>query len=292
MLLQCRGQGAGRVQTSMTRKHPCCRLQVKALVAAIDRNSAFVGRARDAVSFSPKDLASAHAFLAKERAARKVRCRLSCIDTYRRRLAPPWSDSGPTMPRHSTSDGCHHVQAPMQQYGDLLTARLQQRQAMRAAEAVPLAAGRTPAEGDSDSEFDDDAEPQPSSQRQTKTAAASKRRHASQNDDEVRLRAMRLNIWLLTCQLCWECALYSGHATDACDISMVRRRTHSRCIWRMRIGSMSCQMTMTSLPVSWLLQQLQLGLSSAAMRRAMVTMAATRQSLRQLGSPGGQNCLK
>ena len=46
---------------------------MKALVAAIDRNSAFVGRARDAVSFSPKDLASAHAFLAKERAARKVR---------------------------------------------------------------------------------------------------------------------------------------------------------------------------------------------------------------------------
>jgi hypothetical protein len=48
-------------------------LQAKALVAAIDRNSAFVGRARDAVSFSPKDLASAHAFLAKEREARKVR---------------------------------------------------------------------------------------------------------------------------------------------------------------------------------------------------------------------------
>lgn len=42
-------------------------------MAAIDRNSAFVGRARDAVSFSPKDLASAHAFLAKERGARKVR---------------------------------------------------------------------------------------------------------------------------------------------------------------------------------------------------------------------------
>lgn len=48
-------------------------LQAKALVAAIDRNSAFVGRARDAVTFSPKDLASADAFLAKEREARKVR---------------------------------------------------------------------------------------------------------------------------------------------------------------------------------------------------------------------------
>jgi hypothetical protein len=65
---------------------------VKALVAAIDRNSAFVGRARDAVSFSPKDLASAHAFLAKERAARKVCCGLSFNDTGGRHLAPPWSD--------------------------------------------------------------------------------------------------------------------------------------------------------------------------------------------------------
>jgi hypothetical protein len=95
----------------------------------------------------------------------------------------------------------------MQQYSDLLTARLQQRQAMRAAEAVPLAAGRAPAEGDSDSEFDDDAEPQPSSQRQTKAAAASKRRHASQ-DAEVRLCALPLMVWLLTWRFCLESALY------------------------------------------------------------------------------------
>jgi Noc2p family len=73
VLLQCRGQGAGRDENFTTRQNASCRLQVKALVAAIDRNSAFVGRARDAVSFSPKAPASAHAFLAKERAARKVR---------------------------------------------------------------------------------------------------------------------------------------------------------------------------------------------------------------------------
>lgn len=95
----------------------------------------------------------------------------------------------------------------MQQYGDLLTARLQQRQAMRAAEAVPLAAGRAPAEGDSDSEFDDDAEPQPSSQRQTKAAAASKRRRASQNA-EVRVCALQYDGRPPTWRLFLQSALY------------------------------------------------------------------------------------
>jgi hypothetical protein len=55
---------------------------------------------------------------------------------------------------------------------------------------------------------------------------------------------------------------------------------------------MSYQMTTTSLLASWLPQQLQLGLSSAAMRRATVKMAATRQSLLQLGSPGGPKLIK
>jgi hypothetical protein len=95
----------------------------------------------------------------------------------------------------------------MQQYGDLLTARLQQRQAMRAAEAVPLAAGRTPAESDSGSEFDGDAEPQPSSQRQTKAAAASKRRNASQNA-EVRVCALQSDGRLPDLRLFLESALY------------------------------------------------------------------------------------
>lgn len=45
---------------------------MKALLAAIERNSAWVGRQRDAVEFSPKDLASCEAFLSKERAARQV----------------------------------------------------------------------------------------------------------------------------------------------------------------------------------------------------------------------------
>lgn len=160
-------------------------------MAAIDRNSAFVGCARDAVSFSPKDLVSAHAFLAKEREARKVRCGLSYDDT-----GGVWQHPGPTMRRHLAIMWMSYMQAPMQQYGDLLTARLQQRQAMRAAEAVPLAAGRAP-EGDDDSEFDDDDEQQPSSQQQTKAAAASKRRHASQND-EVCLQALPLFVRLLT----------------------------------------------------------------------------------------------
>lgn len=49
-----------------------CGLQAKAMLAAIERNSAFVGRARDAASFSPKDLAATDEFLTKERTARKV----------------------------------------------------------------------------------------------------------------------------------------------------------------------------------------------------------------------------
>jgi hypothetical protein len=61
----------------------------------------------------------------------------------------------------------------MQQYADLLTARLQQRQAMRAAEAVPLSGGRAPRDAD-DSDFDDD-EPQQASQQQVKAAKASTR---------------------------------------------------------------------------------------------------------------------
>lgn len=39
---------------------------------AIERNVAFVGRARDSVEFSPKDLTSVSAFLAKEAAAKQV----------------------------------------------------------------------------------------------------------------------------------------------------------------------------------------------------------------------------
>ncbi len=48
---------------------------MKALLAAIERNSAWVGRQRDAVEFSPKDLSSCEAFLSKERAARQVQRR-------------------------------------------------------------------------------------------------------------------------------------------------------------------------------------------------------------------------
>lgn len=48
------------------------RAQTRALAAAIDRNAAWVGRARDAVTFSPKDSVQADSFLASERVARKV----------------------------------------------------------------------------------------------------------------------------------------------------------------------------------------------------------------------------
>lgn len=66
----------------------------------------------------------------------------------------------------------------MQQYADLLTQRLQQRQAMRATEAVPLTNGRARRE-DSDSDFDND-EPAPS-QRQAKPAKGAKRQRAPQD---------------------------------------------------------------------------------------------------------------
>lgn len=75
------------------------RSQVKALLAAIERNSVWVGRRRDTVDFSPKDLSSCQAFLSKERAAR---------------------------------------QAPLQVYSDLLTKRLQTDREMRSAERVAL----------------------------------------------------------------------------------------------------------------------------------------------------------
>ena len=39
----------------------------------IERNVAFVGRARDTVEFSPKDASQVAAFLAKERDAKQVR---------------------------------------------------------------------------------------------------------------------------------------------------------------------------------------------------------------------------
>ena len=46
--------------------------QAKAFIQAIERNSAFVGRARDAATFSPKDTAAVDEFLAAEYAARQV----------------------------------------------------------------------------------------------------------------------------------------------------------------------------------------------------------------------------
>lgn len=70
----------------------------------------------------------------------------------------------------------------MQQYSDLLTQRLQQRQAMRAAEAVPLANGRARQQEDSDSDFGDDEAAAP--QRQQKAGKAAKRQRAS-TDQQV-----------------------------------------------------------------------------------------------------------
>lgn len=49
------------------------RKAAKALVEAVERNAAFVGRARDQVDFSPKDLAQVANFLAKEAAGKQVR---------------------------------------------------------------------------------------------------------------------------------------------------------------------------------------------------------------------------
>ncbi len=60
---------------------PSLRRQVKALLAAIERNSAWVGRQRDAMDFSPKDLASCEAFLSQERAARQVHRPPPCPST-------------------------------------------------------------------------------------------------------------------------------------------------------------------------------------------------------------------
>ena len=42
------------------------------MISAIERNTAFVGRARDSATFSPKDTAAADAFLHKERAEGQV----------------------------------------------------------------------------------------------------------------------------------------------------------------------------------------------------------------------------
>lgn len=50
---------------------------------AIERNAAFVGKARDRVEFSPKDLTQVAGFLAKEREAKQVgltnRSRVACL---------------------------------------------------------------------------------------------------------------------------------------------------------------------------------------------------------------------
>lgn len=93
----------------------------------------------------------------------------------------------------------------MQQYADLLTRRLQQRQAMRAAEAVPLASGRARREEEaSDSDFDDD-EPAPS-QRQPRAAKGAKRQRAAA-DQQVTLRvgAALETVWsTLLCRIAGE----------------------------------------------------------------------------------------
>jgi len=49
-----------------------CRRSARQLVEAAERNVAFVGRARDSVEFSPKDLTQVAGFLAKESAAKQV----------------------------------------------------------------------------------------------------------------------------------------------------------------------------------------------------------------------------
>jgi hypothetical protein len=95
----------------------------------------------------------------------------------------------------------------MQQYADLLTARLQQRQAMRATEAVPLASGAAPQDDDSD--FDDDEAQMPLQQQ--KPAVATKRQRASQ-DEQVGPHSL---------PLVQKCGLASfshiEHASHACE---------------------------------------------------------------------------
>ncbi len=48
------------------------RRSAKSLVEAIERNAAWVGRARDAVEFSPKDVSAVAGFLAEEERTGKV----------------------------------------------------------------------------------------------------------------------------------------------------------------------------------------------------------------------------
>ncbi len=47
---------------------PLCRRAAKALVDAVELNAAFVGRARDQVDFSPRDLGRVGSFLSREAA--------------------------------------------------------------------------------------------------------------------------------------------------------------------------------------------------------------------------------
>ncbi|GAB4817038.1 hypothetical protein N2152v2_004084 [Parachlorella kessleri] len=121
------------------------RRPVRQLVDVIERNVAFVGRARDSVEFSPKDASQVAAFLAKEREAK---------------------------------------QAPLQQYAALLLEKARQRLAMRTAQEVDLGTNGKAGAGSDDDEDAEVAEPQGSMLPSRKHKAARKAAPTGSDSDE------------------------------------------------------------------------------------------------------------
>lgn len=148
--------------------YPPSRKAAKALVEAVERNSAWVGRARDAVDFSPKDLAQVAAFLGPEAAARQVRewVAAPAMATPLRGRTPRRGGQHAARPSprrrslHSSSPAllAHHsapfpthlppLQAPIQQFSQTLTDRARQRLAMRLTDEVAVGAGPAAAAAD------------------------------------------------------------------------------------------------------------------------------------------------
>ena len=67
-------------------------MQARALCTAAERNSLWVGRARDKVDFAPKDVQQISLFLNKEREARQVMTEVTC--------AAPEPIHSKTTPKH------------------------------------------------------------------------------------------------------------------------------------------------------------------------------------------------